>query len=366
MEQRHGHIASFVTERSSIDLASYLKRYQAGERVQVWQELVALGDEVRSEPLLGDARAVARETMRRVRYNTESIHSKLQKIGYKFQFPGSALSPPLPEQIAEIDEFERQVGPVPLSLRAWAETVGSVNFMGTHPGLSYCEKRFNPFAGVQAAVGIDGRSQTMDLASLMPTKADLDKIPPEFDDALSGIRGAFANLLGTGTSTGDEARTGPPGKEQGNRPQGNDLAQAVLGSMRDAFAKATNPNKAKNDNGIPEKDRVLSDPLVLQIDGLSLEQYEAWQELEDDELPFSVILAPGMLEKANKAGDVYYEVLLPDGAADFLVRNTEGQDTLFVEYLRSSFEWAGFRELRSCAQYDEALLESLKEGLQPF
>jgi hypothetical protein len=105
---------------------------------------------------------------------------------------------------------------------------------------------------------------------------------------------------------------------------------------------------------------------VVQFTGLSTEQYEAWQEIEDDEIPFSVIVAPDICEKANRAGDVSYEVHLPDAGADILVRNTEGGDILFVEYLRSSLDWAGFRELRNYAQRDEALLESLKQGLQPF
>ena len=50
-------------------MSSYLERYRAGEREQVWAELVALGPAVRDEAVFPDAQAVAREMMLRVRCN---------------------------------------------------------------------------------------------------------------------------------------------------------------------------------------------------------------------------------------------------------------------------------------------------------
>jgi hypothetical protein len=72
-----------VAEGKSImaPTASYLERYQAGEHEQVWAELYALGTAVREEPLYGDALAVARETMRRARYNIETLIPRLQTLG---------------------------------------------------------------------------------------------------------------------------------------------------------------------------------------------------------------------------------------------------------------------------------------------
>jgi len=348
-------------------MASYLERYQQGEYVEVWQELAALGDRVRAEPNYSDAQAVAQETMQRVRRNLELIHSRLQDIGYEFQFPAKAVSPPLREQIAELDEFEREVGYVPLSLRAWAEVVGSVNFMGNYPRLSFCEDEYNPFLGSQFAIGPGGQPQMLDLASLMPTQAELDSIPPEYDDALSSIRGAFANLMGAGSLAGLGMTEAPPEQHQAKPQPMENVAQEVLSNMRRAFAKATDPSREQDNDRIPAQDRVLSDPLVVELCGLSMEQYEAWQELDNEEIPFSVIVSPDVREKANLSGDRSYEVELPDAAADVLVRNTVGEDILFVEYLRSSLlEWASFRELRNYAQRDATLLHSLKEGLLPF
>jgi len=64
----------------------YLERYVAGEYERVWDELVALGTEVREEPLYSDALAVARETMRRVRKNLEILIPRLVTIGYQFGY----------------------------------------------------------------------------------------------------------------------------------------------------------------------------------------------------------------------------------------------------------------------------------------
>lgn len=61
-----------------------LRRYLAGEHEAVWAELMAMGPSVREAPHLGDAWAVARETMRRARHNVELIIHRLDQIGYRF------------------------------------------------------------------------------------------------------------------------------------------------------------------------------------------------------------------------------------------------------------------------------------------
>ena len=44
---------------------SFHQRYIAGDRVQVWSELIQLGDSIRAEPVLSDTLAVAREVVDR-------------------------------------------------------------------------------------------------------------------------------------------------------------------------------------------------------------------------------------------------------------------------------------------------------------
>jgi hypothetical protein len=189
-------------------VATFLKRYIAGEQVKVWQDLVALAERVREPDFESDARAVATETMRRVRSNVETLVERLRAMDYRFlglqasdklqtgamsrlgkmtdearrSFHSSApemrdrqamlrssalrrivdreaatnrkaasafleanlkkASPdwnypppftPADEQtIRLLDRLEKVVGPIPLSLRAWYEQVGSVSLVGWH------------------------------------------------------------------------------------------------------------------------------------------------------------------------------------------------------------------------------------------
>ena len=126
-------------------------RYVAGEHEQVWAELVALGEAVRLEPHAADALAVAYETMRRVKQNVGTIADRLEQLGYKFIAPGergglfglrkaSEHKPhvePSADSWQHIVELEKACGgPIPLSLRAFYEIVGEVNFLGRHASIS--------------------------------------------------------------------------------------------------------------------------------------------------------------------------------------------------------------------------------------
>ncbi len=117
----------------------YLERYANGEHEQVWAELQAMGPAVRSEPLYGEAREVANETMRRVRRNCERIIERLRSLGYKFGFYpngtlGEYLPPPLvpPDSASrsDMETLDKAMGPLPISLVAFWEQVGSVNLIG--------------------------------------------------------------------------------------------------------------------------------------------------------------------------------------------------------------------------------------------
>jgi hypothetical protein len=68
-------------------LRTFLDRYVAGDRVEVWNELAALGEAVRREPVQADAIAVAEETMRRPRHNIELLITRLAGMGYRFAAP---------------------------------------------------------------------------------------------------------------------------------------------------------------------------------------------------------------------------------------------------------------------------------------
>ena len=117
----------------------YLERYLTGEYEQVWNELQALGPAVREQPNYSEAWEVAVETMRRVRRNCERLVTKLGAMGYVFgTYPDGSrgyysegpLVPPSAATHADVADLEKQVGHIPLSLAAFWQEVGSVDFVG--------------------------------------------------------------------------------------------------------------------------------------------------------------------------------------------------------------------------------------------
>ena len=122
--------------------SSLLERYVNGECEQVWDELYALGSAVRRLDHFDDATAVARETMRRVRANCQTLIPRLESLGWRFGYDWATdvdeeniartavlLGDPMPPPV--LDELERRFGVMPLALRAFYEVVGEVNFVGT-------------------------------------------------------------------------------------------------------------------------------------------------------------------------------------------------------------------------------------------
>jgi len=132
-------------------VTTYLDRYLQGECIEVWDELVALGSAVYDDgsPVAMDALAVARETMRRARHNIVLLLRRLYEVGYRFGYswcsadarefferelvPPPPIDEPDPDIAVQLDTLEATIGPLPLSLRAWYEQIGAVNFVGAYP-----------------------------------------------------------------------------------------------------------------------------------------------------------------------------------------------------------------------------------------
>jgi hypothetical protein len=109
----------------------YLERYLRGNHQRVWQELTELGVKIWEEQFAEQAKAIARETMTRVRRNVESLIPRLQGIGYRFS--ARPHIPPTGNENELINEYERKFGVfVPLSLRTFYEVIGAVDFRGDH------------------------------------------------------------------------------------------------------------------------------------------------------------------------------------------------------------------------------------------
>jgi hypothetical protein len=106
----------------------FCDRYQAGEHVAVWRELIAPGEAVRHEPLLSDATAVCNEIVRRAQINLRLLHRRLLDLGYEFAEPQAALKDAAEEAPSRIDAFENEFGRIPVIARSWYSTFESVNF----------------------------------------------------------------------------------------------------------------------------------------------------------------------------------------------------------------------------------------------
>src|SRR5688500_5458337 len=117
-------------------MSSWIERYVAGEYESVWEEVVALGPRAIDPAVAPAADALARGTMHRALRHVEALKSLLPSIGWRFHFP--MTGPPSDYCIharpgsdvqQKIAELETLCGPLPASIRAWWEVVGTVCFM---------------------------------------------------------------------------------------------------------------------------------------------------------------------------------------------------------------------------------------------
>jgi hypothetical protein len=111
-----------------------LDRYHAGEHEAVWRDLLALGADVRQDPHAADALAVAYETMGRVEANVRTVSGRLVQFGLT-KNDGPLHTPPNCNVDTEICQLEKVTGTLPISLRAFYEIVGSVDWVGNHAHL---------------------------------------------------------------------------------------------------------------------------------------------------------------------------------------------------------------------------------------
>jgi hypothetical protein len=318
----------------------FLERYLQGAYVEVWDELMRLGPAVRQEPVLSDARAVAAETMRRVRHNIMLIAERLRAIGYWFAEPDLVYSPPDSWHIESLRTFEAQVGPVPLSLAAWIEMVGLVNFCGRYPRLSYYHLADPTLmdAFFSGEIQPDTMQTILSRMGIPPGMPTLDD--PQMQDMARQLNAMISSMGG--------------------------LAQDFDPSLLNAAQAKHERDKAKAQTALPiaEADRVLSDPLFIHLDALDVEDYRGWQMVESvrgTPEPYRILIAPDELLKARYSGSATRWMALPDASADASLG-----ETTFVEYLRDSLRWGGFPGLAEYEPRDQELVDYLTRDLLPI
>jgi hypothetical protein len=300
---------------------TYLARYLAGEYEQVWADLMALGEQVREEPLHADALAVAHETMRRVRANLEALIPRLQRLGYKFGLdwlepdaqtsvkhpsppPFTAPGPDVQEQLAEL---ERLADGIPLSIRAWYETIGAVDFVGVPP----LHWPLPPWR--------DGLRRFWE-AHPGYSEAIVEQQWRESEAIWSGFEAACQEFIAT------HARYPAYTQEELWR-----FAQAHPGFLRQMCSLGTWLDPLQ----------VCSLELQLTNEDLTKRQ-EEWEAMygEAPEYPPSLLMSADPLHKYGISGGGPYQIIVPCRAADAPLAD-EPHTTTFVSYLRLCCRWGG-------------------------
>jgi hypothetical protein len=349
-------------------MTRFLDRYLRGEYVQVWDELQALGEAVRDEPLYSDARAVAHETMRRVRANLELLVPRLRAAGYDFGYgwlaadaeweeqhhtpptpdevqqmrdmglneellqeiaeqsgdesvwkyelarqPHVALQSPTPDSQEQLHELERLVGPLPLSVLAWYEEVGAVNFVGVEP-----EWWGGPRMLIPAG---DGPVYRLERDVVQPSQSGANATT---DGSAYHYRPVPRTAVHDAAVERIEGLAQTAGAQHNLDPLAVYSLDEVLRAVRRQVA-----------HPIPGRDAYYLD------------------------------LAPDEYFKYFVSGGGPYGIRVPDARVDAPLEG-EWHQTTFVNYLRICLQWVGFPGLAFRIDAHSADLARLREGLAPM
>jgi hypothetical protein len=335
---------------SSYEPGEFLRRYQAGEREQVWREMTALGAAARGPAYFDDAWATARETMKRARRNVRTIIQRLDGLGYAFW-----------------DGEPGTQGPQDLKMSIGGRTVAFDS------PLAAAQQALNiDLSRISAGMGRGAEQAQQMLAALIgpyqAAKAEAD----ERQKARIEKQAAITDHLK------DPLVFGPPTAEEINFVRGLEKKQmflplswrAWIEEVGDVNLAGSHPTLCFWDS--PGARIVYADPLMVTLDHFNFE-IEAWEErIDDGEAPeaFDAIIAWDAQAKARLAIekqvlDSGYAIAVPDPAADARLHGAAGE-TFFVDYLRKSFRWGGFPGWEGAANPPEAELRLLSEGLLPI
>ena len=302
-------------------MRTFLERYNAGERVEVWDDLTGLGDGVRHALYFEDAAAVATETMRRGRQNVETLIRRLEAVGYRFQDEVTSAE----EELARLERMNEM-----------AATMKNRMAKGESPNPHAQSLLAAGFAlsDKLSAMGAERKAKAAKAAAKKRKHPLEDKQvfhPP--DKATPKQLAKLEKLAGGPVPVSMRAWYEMVG------------GVSLMGSH-----PLLNPN--------PPNENELPDPLVM----ISLEEMLAMTEGEGEGDGVQVMVAPDALHKADISGDGYY-LSLPDRGADFIF--DDGIGATFVNYLRRVFAWGGFPGWEQANNPPRDLIAQLSDGLAP-
>lgn len=323
--------------------AAWLSRYQAGEHEAVWAEMVSLGLEIRSAPYLEPAWSVAQETMRRARYNVETIVKRLDQIGYVFW---NGTHGPIAAQ------------PMRLSMGGKLVAVSSAQSLYE-----------TAMAGNSSSLSPAFRQQM----ELLHEKA---KAIRTRTDAIRDVKAP--PLSPAGNHLEDEIVFSPPSPGTNALIRKLEKAGMILPLSLKAWAEMVGDINLSGAHpalcfwrgeSFPD---ILADPLMISLDDL-IYRGEEWLDSRRDGDAISGIDVMLGYDADTKADltvvdeqiDNGYDLRLPAECADAALKN-EPHQTHFVDYLRIAFRWGGFPGWENQQRRPEKELRFLNDGLLPI
>jgi len=307
-------------------MATFLERYQAGDRVAVWDELVALGEGVRHKLYYADAVAVAAETMRRARHNVELLIQRLAEAGYRF--------------IPPEDDYALDKGYTPGLLE---KQIAAGQAAALQAQSEEAARRIQERVARLAAM-ID--EQQAALAARQAKVAEALKKPPlENPDVFDPPNAKTAAWL----KKIEKAAGGPMPISL------RAWYEQVGGVSLNGSHPEINPRES------PEPwypaDPLMVTPLRDLVEMLDI--------IPGEDGGIGLLIAPDYLMKANTSGSDPYTIAVPNACADARLAE-EWHKTTFVKYLRIAFQWGGFPGWMRNKKRPREALAKLAEGLLPI
>ena len=166
-QARHNQAKPVAAPKPPVRAAAgkLLSDYQNGRHAAVWNKLIRLDTQVREATVLSAAREVAAEIMKRFAESLDHLVEALRAEGYVLREPASARLQPHRDVAVQLERAESLVGPLPLSLFAAYQIVGSCDLRGRHPAWKSCH--------VDDLSGPDEKVAWLTDALVLPPLADL-------------------------------------------------------------------------------------------------------------------------------------------------------------------------------------------------
>jgi hypothetical protein len=341
-------------------LSNYYDRYQRGQRIEVWSDLIALGEAVRQEPVFSDAVAVARETMTRARHNVETLIKRLDGIGYRFMTRQRALQ----GLAAHMEGFQelaaKQLESIRTNQLPGFESIEALmpgftkgQFLAAAEQIAHGPQMQGLIQHLRAEGSADGPANSLDDPSIYTRASQRDAALENAERILGGplpisLR-AWSEAVSHVSFLGSHPILNPSttmGFGAGARYTEQDAAQ-----MEQMGIRVTAEPPAANDDL-----STLPDPLVL------LDVVAEVRDLRDPDCwDGDIFLIAPDISKADLAP---CGIRLPDRSADLVFG--DWKKGFFVEYLRRVFAWGGFPGWERYPNPPMDLIRELTHGLQPI